>query len=194
MGYGTLFVFRVSLKISFDSGRLNFDKLSYIFRMFRVMGASKLVVYAGFWGSKSSFHFLLRAQKKTKQKKRAPATKPIFPSKRAIQPLWPAYPHASNVPRCSWMSPLHTPFEFSMVPELTSVLGQSRFRLSQWTLLQPPARNDGHFFNRVQVTWNSKKSYYRYKEASEAQLTAIRSKMEKRRRENLFKACPFHFW
>ena len=32
---------KVSLKISFDSGRLNFDKLSYIFRMFRVMGASK---------------------------------------------------------------------------------------------------------------------------------------------------------
>ncbi|MCG8386414.1 MAG: hypothetical protein MJA30_12785, partial [Cytophagales bacterium] len=44
------------------------------------------------------------------------SNKAHFPSKRAIQPLWPAYPHASNVPRCSWMSPLHTPFEFSMVP------------------------------------------------------------------------------
>lgn len=39
------------------------------------------------------------------------------------------------------------------------------------------------------ATWNSKKSLYRYKEASEAQLTAIRNKMGKRRRANLFKAA-----
>ena len=61
---------------------------------------------------KEYFHFLLHAQKKTKQKKKAPATKPIFPSKRAIQPLQAACPRASNVPRCSWMSALHTPLEF----------------------------------------------------------------------------------
>ena len=55
--------------------------------MFRVMGTSQCAVYAGFCGSKFGFHFLLRAQKKTKQKKRAPGTKPIFRAKRAIQLL-----------------------------------------------------------------------------------------------------------
>ena len=55
--------------------------------MFRVMGASKLAVYAGLCGSKPGFHFLLHAQKKTKQKKRAPGTKPIFRAKRTAQPL-----------------------------------------------------------------------------------------------------------
>ena len=86
--------------------------------MFRVVRSSQRAVYAELYGSKSSFHFLLRAQKKTKQKKRAPGTKPIFPSKRTIQPLWPAYPRASNVPRCSWMSPLQTPLEFLMMPKI----------------------------------------------------------------------------
>ena len=32
---------RVSLKISFGSRTFNFGKLSYLFKMFRVMGASK---------------------------------------------------------------------------------------------------------------------------------------------------------
>ena len=80
--------------------------------MFRVMGTSQCAVYAGFCGSKFGFHFLLRAQKKTKQKKRAPGTKPIFPSKHVTQPLQAAYPQASNRPRCSWMFPLHTTLEF----------------------------------------------------------------------------------
>ena len=35
------FVFRVSLKISFDRKTFNFGKNSYIFKMFRVMGTSK---------------------------------------------------------------------------------------------------------------------------------------------------------
>ena len=36
-----LAVTRVPLKISFDSRTLNFGKLSYIFKMFRVMGTSQ---------------------------------------------------------------------------------------------------------------------------------------------------------
>ena len=72
------------------------------------MGTSQWAVYAGFRGSKSSFYFLLCAHaeaslrgKKTKQEKRAPATKPTFPSKHAIQPCRPLCTQASNVPPCS---------------------------------------------------------------------------------------------
>ena len=79
------------------------------------MPTSQWAVYAGFSGSKPGFHFLLHAQKKTKQKKRAPATKPIFRAKRTAQPLQAAYAQASNGPRCSWMSPRRTPLEFSMM-------------------------------------------------------------------------------
>ena len=60
---------RVSLKITFDSRTFNFGKLSYVFRMFRVMPALKWAVYAGFCRSKSSFHFLLRAKRKRNKRK-----------------------------------------------------------------------------------------------------------------------------
>ncbi len=46
------------------------------------MSAWECAVYAGFRGPKPGFHFLLRAQKK-----RSPATKPIFPSKRTATPI-----------------------------------------------------------------------------------------------------------
>ena len=62
--------------------------------MFGVTGTSQWAVYKGFCGSKPGFHFLLHAHaigiprgKKTKQKEGAPATQPIFPAKRTIQPL-----------------------------------------------------------------------------------------------------------
>ena len=107
-----------SFKISFDRRKFNFGKLSCIFRVFRVVWSSQWAVYAVLCGSKSSFHFLLRAQNKTKQKKRAPGTKPIFPTKRVIQLLQSAYPQASNVLRCSWMPSLHTPwnFQYTLLP------------------------------------------------------------------------------
>ena len=58
------------------------------------------------------FIFFLLAQKKTKQKKKAPQTKAIFPTSRAVQPFQAAYTPASNGPRCSWTSspPYPRPF------------------------------------------------------------------------------------
>ena len=76
------------------------------------MPAWKRAVQAGFRGSKPGFPFLLHAQKKMKQKKRVPATSP-FSAKNALPiPLQAASPQTSNVPCCSWMSPLNRHFYF----------------------------------------------------------------------------------
>lgn len=51
---------------------------------------------------KTDFHFLLHAQKKTKQKKKAPQIKLILHAKRTSQPFMLAYTHPSNNPRYLW--------------------------------------------------------------------------------------------
>ena len=78
-------------------------------------------------GSKSSFHFLLHTHaisipsgKENEIKEKGAGHQAHYPLKTHCQPLWAAYPQASNVPDCSWTSSLLMPLEFSMMPYLRS--------------------------------------------------------------------------
>jgi len=60
----------------------------------------------------SYLHFLLHAQKKTKQKKKTPRTKPIFPAKPTFSLCQAAHTLASNGPHCSWTPARQLPGPF----------------------------------------------------------------------------------
>ena len=62
--------------------------------------------------------------KENETKEKGASNQAQFPLETHCPALKAAYPQASNVPRCSWMSSLHTALKFFMMTFLKSAVGK----------------------------------------------------------------------